>query len=85
MSILAFEHKSLPFSWHLPEFLNRLFAAKVEQGRLYTEMKDLPDYLLLDIGIDPRNIPQSLDEAIARQDFAHGGVVSAHHRTIAKS
>ncbi len=85
MSILTFEHKPLPFAWHVPAFLKRLFAAKGAQEHLYTELKDLPDHLLLDIGIDPRNVPQSLDEAIARQDLAHGGVVSAQHRAVARS
>ena len=85
MSVLTVEHKSLSFAWHLPAFLKRFFAAKETQGRLYAELKDLPDHLLLDIGIDPRNVPQSLDEAIARQDLVHGSVVAAQYRAAAKS
>lgn len=83
MSVLAVEHKSLSPDWHLPAFLKRLFAARVAQGRLHANLKDLPDYLLLDIGVDPRQVPMGLDEAIARPDLAHGGVVTTGFRTAA--
>ena len=85
MSALTFEHKPFGLDWHTPAFLKRLFATNKAQGRHHVELKDLPDYLLLDIGIDPRSAPLSLEEAVARPDLAHGGVVSANLRTAARS
>ena len=85
MSALTFENKPFAFDWQVPAALKRLFAAKGKQGRLHTQLKDLPDHLLLDIGIDPRSAPISVHEAIARPDFAHGGVVRANLRTAAMS
>lgn len=85
MSAITVKHTPLHFDWHLPAFLTRLFSAARVQERLYTELKDLPDHLLIDIGIDPRSVPLSLNEAIARPDLAHGGVVTAHGRVAAKS
>ncbi len=85
MSALTFERKPFATDWHLPVLLKRAFAARFAQGRQYSELKELPDHLLLDIGIDPRCAPVSLQEAIARPDYAHGGVVLAHARTVARS
>lgn len=85
MSVLTFEHKPFGLDWQAPAFLRRLFATEKTPGRRHVELNDLPDHLLLDIGIDPRSAPLSLEEAVARPDLAHGGVVSANLRTAAKS
>jgi hypothetical protein len=85
MSALTFEHKPFALDWRLPALLKRAFAARLAPGSLYTALKILPDHLLLDIGLDPRSAPVSLEEAIARPDFAHGSVVLAKGRIAAKS
>ena len=45
----------------------------------------LPDHLLLDIGVDPRDVPFNVAGEIARPDLAHSGPATATFRTIAKS
>jgi uncharacterized protein YjiS (DUF1127 family) len=64
---------------------HRLFAAQRAQGRLYRSLKDLPDHLLLDIGVDPRDVPVSGEGEIARPDLAFKGGSATGLRTAAKS
>ena len=85
MSVIAIHSASPSIVERVQALLQRLIKTEGAQGRFYKDLKNLPDRLLLDIGIDPRSTPLSLDEAIARPDLAHGGVVGAQHRTAAKS
>ncbi len=85
MSALTFERKPFATDGHLQVLVKSILSASVAQARQYTQLKELPDHLLLDIGVDPRSAPVSLQEAIARPDYAHGGVVLAHARTVARS
>ena len=85
MSVIAIHRASPSIVERVQALFQRLIETEGAQGRLYTGVKNLPDHLLLDIGIDPRSTPLSLDEAIARPDLAHGGVVGAQHRAAAKS
>jgi hypothetical protein len=45
----------------------------------------LPEYLLLDIGVDPREVPVSVDEAGARPDLLWQEAAAMTHRMVAKS
>ncbi len=85
MSVIAIHRVSPSIAERVLALLQRLIETEGAQGRLYKDLRNLPDHLLLDIGIDPRGAPLSLDEAIARPDLAHGGVVAAKHRAAAKS
>jgi uncharacterized protein YjiS (DUF1127 family) len=64
---------------------HRLIAAQRPQGRLYRNLKDLPDHLLLDIGVDPRDVPARTEAQIARPDLVNIGTAAALNRTAAKS
>jgi uncharacterized protein YjiS (DUF1127 family) len=85
MSIIAIPHASPSITERVQTLLQRLFARESAQGRLYKDLRNLPDHLLLDIGIDPRDVPNRTDGVIARPDLAHGGVVTMAFRTVAKS
>ncbi len=85
MSVIAINRLSPSIVERAHALLQRLLPAEDTKGRLYKDLKDLPDHLLLDIGIDPRHTPLSLHEVIARPDLAHGGVVTTAFRTVAKS
>ena len=85
MSVIAIHRTSPSIVERVQALLQRLSKTEGTQSRLYKDLKNLPDHLLLDIGIDPRRTPLSLDEAIARPDVAHGGLVAAQHRSAAKS
>ncbi len=85
MSVIAINRISPSIVERAHAVLQRLFPAEETTGRLYKDVKDLPDHLLLDIGIDPRHTPLSLHEVIARPDLVHGGVVTSGFRTVAKS
>jgi uncharacterized protein YjiS (DUF1127 family) len=61
------------------------FAEASAQGRLYRSLKDLPDHLLLDIGVDPRDVPTKTEGGIARTDLAYSGPAAMRFRTAAKS
>jgi hypothetical protein len=60
-------------------------VTKASQVRDYDELKALPDHLLLDIGVDPRDVPFNVAGEISRPDLAHSGPGTAAFRTIAKS
>jgi uncharacterized protein YjiS (DUF1127 family) len=85
MSVLTFEISSPSIVSRLPELLRQLWVTKASQVRNYNELKALPDHLLLDIGVDPRDVPFNVAGEIARPDLAHSGPATATFRTIAKS
>ena len=85
MSITATRPASQSLAESLHALLSPLFAAKSAQGRLYRGLKDLPDYLLLDIGVDPRDVPVRAEEAGAWPDLLLGGLTARVFRTVAKS
>jgi hypothetical protein len=66
----------------------RAFAAtedKAKRKRLPRELAALPDHLLLDIGVDPRCVPNPAGEMISRPDLARKGLVPPIWRSTAKS
>jgi uncharacterized protein YjiS (DUF1127 family) len=69
----------------LRALLHRLFAAGSSQGRFYRSLKRLPDHLLLDIGVDPRDVPVNGEGETARPDLALTGLAARMFRTAAKS
>jgi uncharacterized protein YjiS (DUF1127 family) len=77
-------HPASP-SISLRVLFHRRFAERGSQGRLYNSLKDLPDHLLLDIGVDPRNVPTSTEGEIARPDLVHRGLGAMGFRTAARS
>ena len=85
MTITAARPVSHSFAERLHDLLSPLFAGKSAQGRLYRQLKDLPDYLLLDIGVDPREVPVRVEAAGVGPDLLHGGLAARVFRTVAKS
>jgi hypothetical protein len=85
MSAIAFNTASPAIGPSLRALFHRLFSAGGPQGRLYKNLKDLPDHLLLDIGVDPRDVPVSGEGGIARPDLAYLGLGAMEFRTAAKS
>ena len=63
MSIAATRPVSFSLAERLHALLSPLFAGRSRQGRLYRGLKDLPDHLLLDIGVDPRDVAVRTEEA----------------------
>lgn len=68
MSITATSPVPHSLAESLHALLSPLFAGRSPQGRLYRGLKDLPDHLLLDIGVDPRDVPVRAEEAGARAE-----------------
>jgi uncharacterized protein YjiS (DUF1127 family) len=60
------------------------FAETISQARLYRSLKDLPDHLLLDIGVDPRDVPTQTEGEIARPDLVYSGPAAMGFRTAAR-
>lgn len=85
MSVLTFELASPSLISRLPELLRQLWETNTSRVRHYHDLKALPDHLLLDIGVDPRNVPFNVASEIARPDLAHSGPATATFRTNAKS
>ncbi len=85
MSVLTFEITSSSIISWLPALLRQLWMTKASRARNYNELKALPDHLLLDIGVDPRNVPFNVVREIARPDLTHSGPATAAFRTNAKS
>jgi hypothetical protein len=83
MSITAARPVSFSLAERAHALLSRLFAGKGSQGRLYRGLKDLPDYLLLDIGVDPREVPGG--EEGGRPDVLWQEAAAMTFRTAAKS
>lgn len=85
MSITAARPVSHSLAERLQALLSPLFAGKGPQGRLYRSLKDLPDYLLLDIGVDPRDVPVRAEEAGVGPDLLYSRMTGCQYRTTAKS
>ena len=85
MSITAARPVSHSLAERLHALFSTLFVGKSPQGRQYSGLKDLPDYLLLDIGVDPRDVPESADEVIARPDLLWQEAAAISFRTAPKS
>lgn len=85
MSITATRPVSHALTERLHALLAPLFAGKKSQGRLYRGLKDLPDYLLLDIGVDPRDVPVQAEKAGARAEVLWQEAGAMKCRTAAKS
>jgi hypothetical protein len=85
MSAIAINPASLAFGQSLTALFHRLFSVSGPQGRLYRDLKSLPDHLLLDIGVDPRDVPLSGEIGIARPDLVSSGQGAMGFRTAAKS
>jgi hypothetical protein len=83
MSAITLHLASPVFS--LSALFPRRFTGSSSQGRLYRSLKDLPDHLLLDIGVDPRDVPVSAEGGIARSDLVYSGPAAMAFRTVAKS
>jgi uncharacterized protein YjiS (DUF1127 family) len=85
MSAISLHPASPSISASLRALFHRSFAEASAQGRIYRSLKDLPDHLLLDIGVDPRNVPTRTEGEIARPDLVHHGLGAMGFRTSAKS
>lgn len=85
MSITATRPVSHSLAESLHALLSPLFAGKKSQGRLYRGLKDLPDHLLLDIGVDPRDVRVRAEEAGVQPEVLHGGLAARVFRIAAKS
>ena len=86
MSIIA--ARPVPHSLtelRLRALLAPLFARKSLQGRLHGDLRDLPDYLLLDIAVDPRDVPVRAEEAGAQAEVFCSELTARLARTAAKS
>ncbi len=85
MSITAAGTVSHSLAESLHSLFSPLFAGKKSQGRLYRDLKDLPDYLLLDIGVDPRDVPVRAEEGSARPEVLWREAAAVRFRTEARS
>ncbi len=85
MSITATSPVPHSLAGSLHALLSPLFAGKSPQGRLYRELRDLPDHLLLDIGVDPRDVLVRAEEAGARAEVLWREAGAVTFRTTAKS
>lgn len=85
MSIAVTSPVSHTLAESLQALLSPLFARKSPQRRLYRGLRDLPDYLLLDIGVDPRDVPVRAEEAGARPDVLWQEAGASRPRRGAKS
>ena len=83
MSITAARPVSHALAERAYALLSRLLAVKGAQGRLYRNLKDLPDHLLLDIGVDPRDVPTRAGEADTRPDVLWQDAAAVTFRTAA--
>lgn len=82
------EYKASGFEERWWALLRRLLAASEQNSRrwrLPREVVSLPDHILLDIGIDPRCVPNPAAEEISRPDLAFNGLVPPRYRSTAKS
>ena len=67
----------------LGRWLFNSIADKAMQIRRERELTSLPDHMLLDIGIDPRSVPNPAGEMLARPDLAlHRRTVPAWRSTV---
>jgi uncharacterized protein YjiS (DUF1127 family) len=85
MSTITFTPASPAISSSVRALFRWPLAAVRPQGRLYRSLKDLPDHLLLDIGVDPRDVPGNSDQVNARPELLWHGATAKTSRTTAKS
>lgn len=88
MSDYANDFRTATFADRLWLLVERLFTGsgkKVEHPRLPRELASLPDHLLVDIGVDPRWVPNLTGEIISRPDLARSGLAAPIWRLTAKS
>jgi hypothetical protein len=71
--------------WLLAERLLGSIESKAGHPRLPRELASLPDHLLIDIGVDPRWVPNPAGETISRPDLSHSGLATPIWRSAAKS
>jgi hypothetical protein len=80
MSVTATRPISFSITERAHALFSQLVAGKSAQGRLYRSLRDLPDYLLLDIGVDPRGVPGVAHEGSARPDLLWEEATAMTHR-----
>jgi len=88
MSDYASDFRTTTFADRLGLLVERLFAGvekKAGHPRLPRELSSLPDHLLVDIGVDPRWVPNQAGEIISRPDLTRDGLVVPIWRATAKS
>jgi hypothetical protein len=88
MSDYVSDFRTTAFADRLWLVVERLFAGinkRAGRPRLPRELASLPDHLLVDIGIDPRRVPNPAGEIIARPDLTRNGLVAPIWRSTAKS
>jgi uncharacterized protein YjiS (DUF1127 family) len=85
MSAITLRPASPSISRSLRALFHRRFAGSRSQGRLYRSLKDLPDHLLLDIGVDPRDVPARGEGEIAQPELVYAGQGAMRIRMAAKS
>lgn len=88
MSDFVSDYRTTAFAGRWWLFVDRLLAAiekKTGQRRLPKELASLPDHLLIDIGVDPRWVPNPAGELIARPDLSHSGLATPVWRSASKS
>lgn len=74
-----------PFSVRLRHSLTSLLARNKTQPVLPAELASLPDHLLVDIGIDPRDVPNPAGTGAADPDLARYGIPTSLLRAIPRS
>jgi hypothetical protein len=68
----------------LHTLFDHLSRAVAPQGRLYGNLRDLPDHLLVDIGVDPRRVPTRLEDDLSRPDVFYQSLVVGITHGVAK-
>jgi hypothetical protein len=82
------DYRTTAFADRLWPLARRLFAGDERKSRcgcLPKELESLSDKLLLDIGVDPRCVPNPAGEIVSRPDLARSGLVPPAWRSTAKS
>ncbi len=85
MSVTSTRPISFVISECFSVFRERLFPGGNTTDRFCEVLKDLPDHLLLDIGVDPRDVPNRNSQEILHHNLLHGGRATTAFRTVAKS
>lgn len=53
-------------------------------GRLFNQLKGLPNHLLLDIGVDAHTVPTRLETTLTRPDVFYQTQAAARSRSAAR-
>jgi hypothetical protein len=85
MSAIAFNTAPFDLTSGLSRLLGLLALDKRLPDTASSNLKDLPDHILLDIGVDPRAVPTLLSEELARPDVFYQSLTAAVARNTAKS